>query len=166
MPDTVMFTGHRHLKAPAAVSAELFNVVSALYDKGVRHFITGGAIGFDTYAALAVIRLTARHPDVYLDLALVATDQTEKWSASDRRIYNEIIDHSSSHVFLCKSVLQDDSYRIRNYYMVDNADLCVAYLSHASSGTVMTVNYAKHKGLPILNLASPEYDLDAFVRSL
>lgn len=43
-------------------------------------------------------------------------------------------------------------YKKRNYYMVDHADCLLAVYDNersVRSGTGMTVNYAKKKGLPI-----------------
>ena len=41
----------------------------------------------------------------------------------------------------------------RNRHLVDNSSLCISYLTSDSGGTAYTVNYAKAKGLKIINLA-------------
>ena len=166
MGKSVMFTGHRTLPEKA-VARQLHEIIPVLYANGFNNFITGGALGFDTLAALAVLEFGKHHPHVHLCLALPAEDQPADWDEKDRRRYYDIFNKSATHQFLCGSIKEKDVYRVRNYFMVDHADACIAYLDHGGrSGTVMTVNYAKRKGLPLLNIAVPGYDIDAFVRSL
>ena len=68
---TVCFTGHRKIAPDAmtAVSDRIGDVTRQLYESGARHFRCGGAVGFDTLAALSVIRL--RQLNEYRDLRLV-----------------------------------------------------------------------------------------------
>ena len=41
----------------------------------------------------------------------------------------------------------------RNWYPVDISSICVCYLNCYKGGTAYTVNYAKQKGLRIINLS-------------
>ncbi len=76
-----------------------------------------------------------------------------KWDARSRERLQFLIQHSTETVVVgTKSELPAVCYKGRNYYMVDCADcLLAAYDDDRSirSGTGMTVNYAKKKGLPI-----------------
>lgn len=69
---TCCFTGHRQL--PPGERAEIANrlerVLAALYERGVRYYGVGGALGFDTLAAQTVIRLRESYPGMKLILVL------------------------------------------------------------------------------------------------
>ena len=41
----------------------------------------------------------------------------------------------------------------RNKWMVDRADLLIAYITHGWGGAARTYHYAKRKGIPTVNLA-------------
>ena len=41
----------------------------------------------------------------------------------------------------------------RNEWMVDRADLLIAYITHGWGGAALTYHYAKRKGIPTVNLA-------------
>ena len=41
----------------------------------------------------------------------------------------------------------------RNEWMVDKADLLLAYITYGWGGAARTYRYAKRKGIPIVNLA-------------
>lgn len=51
---TCCFTGHRNLPAGKIVKI-LDREIENLIDKGVTHFISGGALGFDQIAASLII---------------------------------------------------------------------------------------------------------------
>ena len=80
------FTGHRTFSPAVATEliARLEPVLERLYAAGVRDFRTGGALGFDTLAALRVIALRDRHPDCTLSLILPCRDQANRWCAPRR----------------------------------------------------------------------------------
>ena len=44
-------------------------------------------------------------------------------------------------------------YYRRNRHLVDNSSVCIAYMNRANTGTSYTVNYAKSKGLEVVNTA-------------
>lgn len=69
---TVCFTGHRQLadQEADAVSAKLDLLLPKLYQQGYRRFFCGGALGFDTLAAEAVMRMQAAYSDVMLVMAI------------------------------------------------------------------------------------------------
>ena len=41
----------------------------------------------------------------------------------------------------------------RNRYLVDHSSLCICYLTRQTGGTAYTFNYAKNKGIEIINIA-------------
>ncbi|MBO5842697.1 MAG: DUF1273 family protein, partial [Clostridia bacterium] len=84
---TVCFTGHRQIQAahmmalPALLKAEIAKQAEA----GAVCFRAGGAIGFDTLAALCVIEQKKQYPHIRLELILPCRDQDVAWSEADRR---------------------------------------------------------------------------------
>ena len=52
--------------------------IQSLYDMGYRHFISGGALGMDMFAAEAVLELRAQHPDMILEMVSPFDDQAAK----------------------------------------------------------------------------------------
>ena len=89
---TCCFTGHRQI--PAGELPELQRKLRAailnLVGQGVRYFGAGGALGFDTLAAEAVLDLRETHPQLRLCLVLPCRDQASRWGSKDRARYEAI----------------------------------------------------------------------------
>lgn len=147
------FTGHRSLPKGSAnlINARLHKTIEYLIGQGVSEFRTGGAIGFDTLAAFAVLKLKEQYPHISLVLMLPCKDQDKGWTDLQKRCYKEIINCADQ-----VNILSEHYYRgcmfARNRALVDGSDYCVAYLTQAKGGTQMTVDYAQRKNLKIINL--------------
>lgn len=150
---TVAFTGHRAieyndaLRLPALLEATILD----LRERGAKVFRTGGAMGFDTVAALKVLDLKEKHHDIELELILPCRNQTEKWDAASRRTYDYILENSTRHRFLFDTYI-DGCMLTRDRKLIDGADACVAYCSKSRGGTAYTYSYALKQGLEIINL--------------
>lgn len=152
--ETVCFTGHRRLspEESALLSHRLNALLEALFRRGYRRFICGGALGFDTLAAECVLRLQASHPEVRLVMALPCGNQAQRWSSGDSRRYERIL-YAADETHVLAPTYYDGCMMVRNRYMVDRAALCVCYLCHMKGGTVSTVAYALREKVPVLNVA-------------
>ena len=86
------FTGHRKIPKYELkqISRDLKIKMFELYQKGIKTFIAGGALGFDTLAALTVIKMREKFPDVKLVLVLPCINQTDYWNERDIELYNSI----------------------------------------------------------------------------
>ncbi len=145
------FTGHREL--PSAEAADLARrVASAIAraaDRGVRRFYSGGAEGFDLLCGAQLLKLQAARPELKLMLVLPYTGYGESFSPKDRRellrqkAAAEEVVYLSAHYF-------PGCMALRNRQLVADADLCIAYLTHAPSGTAQTVAFARQKGIEIM----------------
>lgn len=148
------FTGHRSFTP--AVARELIlkvdRVLNRLYAAGVREFCTGGALGFDTLAALRVIAFRDTHPDCRLSLILPCADQSTRWNAKDKALYERVRAAADSETVLFSSYTPECMHA-RNRALVDGSDYCVAYLTKNSGGTLYTCSYALKKGVELINLA-------------
>ena len=152
---TVCFTGHRMLGSQdIADLACLDDLLEALYVRGYRDFLCGGALGFDMYAAERVVQLRTKHSDVRLVFCLPCADQSARWRAADCRRYERLL-YLSDETRVLSPRYYDGCMQVRNAYMVDRSYLCVAYMKRLSGGTLSTVRYAAAQDVPIVNLAVP-----------
>lgn len=151
---TCCFTGHRYI--PGAEKDRLAQCldmrVQELIMHGFRFFGTGGALGFDTMAAQTVLHLREKYPYIKLILVLPCKDQDRRWRTEDQAIFESIKQRADKVV--CPNV---NYYRgcmqIRNRHLVDESNICICYLTKNSGGTYYTVQYAKKKGIRVINLA-------------
>lgn len=152
--NSVCFTGHRNIPVTIQEKLRLLleQQIEALIYQGYQRFITGGALGFDTMAAIMVLRLRQTHSQIELHLAIPCSWQTRGWRAEDVRIYKMIRDRADRQI---ETFQPGDSYpmQTRNRYMIDNSDLCVAYQTNRRGGTAYTTRYAATRGVNVINLA-------------
>ena len=147
------FTGHRMLPTQQIcdIRTRLSETIETLIKKGVTQFRAGGALGFDTLAALTVLEIKERHPHIRLILMLPCKDQDRGWSAENKRRYQEIIGRADE-----VNVLSEHYYRgcmhVRNRALVNGSDYCIAFLRESTGGTKATVTYAEKQNLDIINL--------------
>lgn len=156
---TAFFTGHRILTEDKGIIAgRISYAVERAYESGYRRFYCGCALGFDTLAAVEVIRLREKYPELKLCLAIPCADQPSRWSETDQRVYQMILDAADE-----KTVLSPVYYKgamlTRNRFMADRASLCICYMNHYKGGTANTIRYALLSGsINIINLA-----MDSFI---
>jgi len=122
-----------------------------LIDAGVCEFRAGGALGFDTLAALAVLEIKEEYPEIRLVLMIPCKDQTKGWKEADCLRYDHIMQAADE-----VNILAEHYYRgcmfVRNRALVDGSTYCICYQRYAGGGTGMTVNYANKQGLIITNV--------------
>ena len=151
------FTGHRiieddeMLRLPSALG----EVIDELYKRGVREFRAGGAIGFDTIAALKVISFRVTHPDVRLVLMLPCRDQDSRWPAYDREIYSYVLSCADSVIYTDNVYVSGCMHR-RNRALVRGSHFCVAYVNQTDGGSAYTMELASREGLEVINLANKQ----------
>ena len=85
---SVAFTGHRPQKLPFGFDEtdprcvdfkrRLCNSIEMMILEGYTHFISGGALGMDMYAAEAVLTLREQYPEITLEIAIPHDGQTAK----------------------------------------------------------------------------------------
>lgn len=149
------FTGHRkiceaHLRQMPNV---LDRVLESLIQRDITVFRAGGAIGFDTLAALKVLEKKEQHPHVRLHLYLPCRDQTNGWNESNRRAYAYILSHADE-VTCLRETYTPGCMLERNRKMVQGSHCCVGYCTSEKGGSAYTLRYAEEKGLRIINIAA------------
>lgn len=127
-------------------------MVERLIKKGYLYFGAGGALGFDTIAALAVLKLKEHYPDIRLILVLPCRFQTRGWASEDVKIYENIKEQADKVVYTSEEYTRGCMHK-RNRHLVDNSSACIAYLTESKGGTAYTVDYAAKHGLTVFNIA-------------
>lgn len=147
------FTGHRVIMSEHLniIGKQLEDIISRLCSCGIRTFIAGGALGFDTIAAKAVLKLRNVGLDVKLVLALPCKEQTRRWRAADIAVYNDIL-ASADEVIYVSEEYSAGCLHLRNRFMVDHSSHCVFYLTYPKGGTAYTVKYALQNELHMHNI--------------
>ena len=151
---SVCFTGHREL--PPRTSSAYRQLVSSTeaairraFERGTRRFYSGGAEGFDLLCGRLVLLERERHLDIQLVLLLPYTGFGDQFNAANRAELQRQRKEAEEIVFLSNHYFPG-CMAIRNRQLVEDADLCIAYLQRAPSGTAQTVGFARDKGIEII----------------
>lgn len=150
------FTGHRKIERRHSlfIVPSLKRVLRKKYQQGFRIFRAGGALGFDTAAALSVLELQRELPDIKLHLILPCKDQDSRWNEYDRKVYRSILSAADRITYAEEFYLPGCMHK-RNRMLVDGAQCCIAYyngLQTGKSGTEYTCGYALQKNVELINL--------------
>jgi uncharacterized phage-like protein YoqJ len=149
-----MFTGHRIINARhiSTLPHRLDDLLEQLIAHGYTEFRAGGAIGFDTVAALKVLERREHDPSLSLELCLPCRDQTHGWDARSREYYEYILTHADR-VSYVQEAYTKGCMLARNRMLVDGSQFCIGYCTSERGGSAYTLDYAKKKGLRVINLA-------------
>ena len=155
------FTGHRPEKLPWRDNEEdpralelketLFDLVEALYQSGITHFICGMARGADFYFCEAVIKLREEHPEITLEAAIPCEEQSANWPERDRNRYFHLVSQCDYET-LIQPHYEPGCMKKRNYYMVDHSAVLIAVYDGTLGGTMQTLSYARRSGLEIIEI--------------
>lgn len=147
---TCFFTGHRKIPefVQHLINDKLLKTIDELYGKGYVNFICGGAVGFDTMAARAVLE-RKKELDIRLVLYLPCKDQDKSFSPEQKAEYQAILE-SADEVLVMYEHYVRGCMHARNRKMADDSSVCVAFCTEKTGGTAYTVNYADKKGVEII----------------
>ena len=151
---TCCFTGHRNIpkaqypKIQMNLKKELIKLIA----QGIRYFGSGGALGFDTIAALTIIALRKQYPHIKLIMVLPCKSQANAWNKKDEQVYSLILKEADKIVYISEKYYRGCMHK-RNRHLADNSDICICYLAKEDGGTVYTVEYARRSGLRVINIA-------------
>ena len=130
----VTFCGHREVNEPETVKGWLEEVVDSLIHEGADTFYLGGYGQFDALAAAVVREKKERYPQIRSVLVLPYLDREYDASAYDETLYPPL-----------ENVPRRYAILRRNEYMVDHADVVVAYVVYSFGGAGKTLKYAERK---------------------
>ncbi len=164
------FSGYRPSKLPfkseedpecILLKMRLRDEIYSAIDDGCTDFLSGMALGTDTWAAELVLEaqetLSGIRP-IHLHAYLPFPGQDARWSAKNRRRYHKILAVCDSITVLSSQYLPDCMER-RNRAMIQRANRLIAVFDGKSGGTQNTIRMAHEKGITlcILSPVPPNY---------
>lgn len=100
-PNSLPFGYNEHEESCVKLKAILTDTIEKqITENGVTHFISGMAMGVDTFAAEAVLKLKEKYPQITLECAIPCETQAAKWSENWRERYYGIIARSDRETML------------------------------------------------------------------
>lgn len=155
------FTGHRPQSLPwqfnetdqscLSLKEILTQQIANMAGKGITDFLSGMALGVDTWAAEIVLSLREKNPELKLHCILPCKTQAEKWPIPAQERYKMILVQADSIVYTSHNY-HTNCILERNRFMVENTSLLlVVYDKHKQrSGTGATLRYAQKLGRKII----------------
>lgn len=137
---TVTFCGHAQVSEEEKVEKWLCNVTQDLIEQGVTTFYLGGYGAFDSLAASVLRQQKKRYPQIELVLVLAYLNTRKETSGYDRTVYPPL-----------ETVPRRFAISHRNRWMVETADVVVAYVLHDWGGAATTLRCAKQKKKQIIS---------------
>ena len=148
------FTGHRTHKlgmSEAQIKELTRKAVKQAMADGFTTFISGMAVGFDTYAAEVVLEEKETNPNIRLICASPYEGFEQSWSNEDKKRYYNILVNADYVKFVCKHYSRS-CFQIRNIYMVNKSSRVIAFYKGISGGTRNTVMYAKKAEVEVVKI--------------
>ena len=143
----VTFCGHGDFYGDEDVKRWLRETVEGLIRRGADDFLLGGYGGFDACAATVVWELKKQYPAIRSTLVLPYLDRKVDATKYDTTLYPPL-----------EKVPRRFAISKRNEYMVNEADIIVAYVTHDWGGAATTLAYARRKKKEIINYAERDRD--------
>lgn len=141
-------TGHRPSKLPTDAESQ----VKVAYRKALTQlkpdwFISGMAIGVDTWAAEVALEL-----GIKLWAAVPFEGQERRWVPADQERFKSILARASKTTIVCQGTYDPKMFQKRNIFMVDNCTILLAYWDGTPGGTGNCVKYARKVNRNMTNL--------------
>ena len=149
MYENCAFTGHRILQKDFDYNL-LDRVILNLIKGGTKNFYCGMATGFDMTAAESVLQYKKEF-EINLIPCIPCLGQENSYTKKNKERYLKILEQCSQ-INVLATEYYDGCMFVRDRYMVDKCDVLVTYQRRKSGGTSYTVNYAKSKGVNIIEL--------------
>ena len=158
-PYTCAFTGHRpqHLNfkfdeesdGAKLIKARLMEEIKLAVEDGYTVFISGGALGVDTWAALNVLEYKKQYPFLRLELAIPCMGQENRWSKKDKERYAYLIDNADVVIRTSRQPYFNGCMRMRNAFMVQRSSRLIAVFNGKYGGTSQTITMAEERGVHV-----------------
>lgn len=137
---TVTFCGHAQISQCEDVKCWLYSVTQNLIEQGATTFYLGGYGAFDSLAASVLQEQKKRYPQIELILVLAYLNTGRDTSGYDSTVYPPL-----------ETVPRRFAISHRNRWMVESADVVVAYVLHDWGGAATTLRCAKQKKKQIIS---------------
>lgn len=136
----VTFCGHREIAQTTEVEEWLQTVSHCLIEQGATTFYLGGYGAFDGLAASVLRKEKKNHPWIEMILVLAYLNGRQDAAGYDGSVYPEL-----------EKIPRRFAILHRNRWMVQSADVVVAYVLHDWGGAATTLRYAKQKRKRIIS---------------
>lgn len=138
-----VFTGHRVLGRDFS-RTRLKQLIKSLIERGVENFYNGVAMGFDLLAAEQVLSLKKQYPYIKLIACIPYYGQEKYFSQRDVKRYVSVLQKADEQILLSTEYYTGCLHN-RDRYMVDNADVMIAYCNKNEGGAAYTLSYFRKK---------------------
>ncbi|MCL2080821.1 MAG: DUF1273 domain-containing protein [Oscillospiraceae bacterium] len=156
---TACFSGHRPQRLPwgfdeddmrhALLLSRMDMAIDAAIEDGITHFLCGGALGTDTWAAQSVLAKKLETGGVTLEIIIPFLGQDKHWPARERERYRELLLSADGFIVLEPKYTRS-CMMSRNRYMVENSSRLIAvYDGEPAGGTWQTIKMALERGLSL-----------------
>lgn len=164
MINTCCFTGHRPNKFIFKYDEEspdckklkklLKESIEEAINKGYKHFISGMALGVDTWAAEIVLELKEVYPNITFEAAIPCISQDSRWINESKERYRKILERADVITQVTNQTFKENPscMLIRNIYMINNSNLIIAVFDGTSGGTKHAFDYAQKLGINICRI--------------
>ena len=137
---TVTFCGHAEIPQSEKIEKWLYDVTQKLIEQGATTFYLGGYGDFDSLAASVLREQKKRYSQIELILALAYLNTGRDTSGYDSTVSPPL-----------ETVPRRFAISHRNRWMVESADVVVAYVLHDWGGAATTLRCAKQKKKQIIS---------------
>jgi len=144
----VTFCGHSQVSDHARVSAALRRVIAELIAEGADEFYLGGYGEFDSLAAAAVRDAKKTHPGICSTLVTPYMNRDYDPAYYDGSLYPPL-----------ETVPRRYAISHRNKWMVEQADVVVAHVTHSWGGAATTLKYAERKKKRIISIDIANFNI-------
>ena len=138
MKKSAFFTGHRDY---SNLESGINCLINYAISNHVNHFYVGMALGTDLIAAKLLCERSLEWTAV-----IPFPNQTERWKGRDAMLYEQLLPFSIERVTLFEKYHQQ-AYHVRNDYMIERSQLCLAvYDGRSHGGTASVIRKVQNLG--------------------
>lgn len=135
-----VFFGHGD--CPASIKSSLFETIKDQIERGTLQFYVGNHGNFDRIILSCLRELKVLYPEIRYSVVLAYLPKNPNSYQPDETIFPAEME----------SAPRRFAIDFRNRWMVNHADLVIAYITRSFGGAAKFVNVAKCKKLPIIYL--------------
>ena len=146
---TVAITGHRVIY-PDFDRKKVENILQNFVSKGFDTFLIGMALGFDT-ECFKILEKIREKEKITIIACIPCLTQAYKFTAEQKNEYERMLLSADEKIVISEHYTKNCMQK-RNEFMVDRASVVFAYIKRDFGGTANTINYAKKKEIPILEI--------------
>ena len=143
-------TGHRELMQGFCVN-RLYDTLEEKILKGYTFFRCGMARGFDLKALECLVDLRQKHVFT-VEACIPYAGHGNAFPPAEKKQYRTLLSWCDKTTVLYPAYTRG-CYLARDRYMVDGADILLAYCTRESGGTAYTIKYAREQGVPVQMLS-------------